>query len=184
MFDSRNGHRPILQRLAQHLQHVARELGQLVEKQHAVVRQADFARPRHAGAAADQAGVGDGVVRRAERPLVQQSRAGRQQSPRCCGSWWSRSPLQTSAAAECRPAASPASSLPDPGGPIISTLWPPAAATSSARLAIACPRTSRKSGRAGTPRRAPFARSAPRAELLRAASAAPPPPPDAARRTP
>src|ERR1700683_4919068 len=37
--------------------------------------------------------------------------------------------------------------LPEPGGPIIKTLWPPAAATSSARLAVVCPRTSRKSGR-------------------------------------
>jgi len=37
--------------------------------------------------------------------------------------------------------------LPEPGGPIINTLWPPAAATSSARLAVVCPRTSRKSGR-------------------------------------
>jgi len=36
--------------------------------------------------------------------------------------------------------------LPEPGGPIIRTLWPPAAATSSARLAVAWPRTSRKSG--------------------------------------
>ena len=39
--------------------------------------------------------------------------------------------------------------LPEPGGPIISTLCAPAAATSSARLAVVCPRTSRKSGRGG-----------------------------------
>ena len=44
--------------------------------------------------------------------------------------------------------------LPEPGGPIISTLWPPAAATSSARLAVVCPRTSRKSG--SRRRRAPW----------------------------
>ena len=36
--------------------------------------------------------------------------------------------------------------LPDPGGPIIRTLWPPPAATSSARFAVVWPRTSRKSG--------------------------------------
>ncbi len=52
--------------------------GQLVQEQHAVVRQADLAGPRHARAAADQAGVGNGVVRRAERPLAQQARALRQ----------------------------------------------------------------------------------------------------------
>ena len=37
--------------------------------------------------------------------------------------------------------------LPVPGGPIISRLWPPAAAISSARLAAAWPLTSRRSGR-------------------------------------
>ena len=35
--------------------------------------------------------------------------------------------------------------LPEPGGPISSRLWPPAAAISSARLAAACPLTSDKS---------------------------------------
>ena len=35
--------------------------------------------------------------------------------------------------------------LPEPGGPIIRMLWLPAAATSSARLAVCCPRTSLKS---------------------------------------
>ena len=38
--------------------------------------------------------------------------------------------------------------LPAPGGPIISRLWPPAAAISSARLADSWPFTSRKSGAA------------------------------------
>ena len=36
--------------------------------------------------------------------------------------------------------------LPLPGGPIISRLWPPAAATTSARFANAWPRTSARSG--------------------------------------
>src|SRR5438552_336637 len=35
--------------------------------------------------------------------------------------------------------------LPEPGGPMSSTLWPPAAATSRARRACACPRTSARS---------------------------------------
>ena len=62
---ARDGDRVVFQRLAHHLQHVARKLGQLVQKEDAVVGQADLA---GAGddAAADQAGVGDGVVRRAE----------------------------------------------------------------------------------------------------------------------
>ena len=38
--------------------------------------------------------------------------------------------------------------FPAPGGPSISTLWAPAAAISSARLAWACPRTSAKSAAA------------------------------------
>ena len=37
--------------------------------------------------------------------------------------------------------------LPEPGGPIIRMLWPPAQATSSARLADCWPRTSLKSTR-------------------------------------
>ena len=35
--------------------------------------------------------------------------------------------------------------FPDPGEPIMMTLWPPAAATSRARLTWACPLTSAKS---------------------------------------
>ena len=37
--------RAVFQRLAQRLQRVAAELGQLVEEQHAVVRERDLARP-------------------------------------------------------------------------------------------------------------------------------------------
>ena len=35
--------------------------------------------------------------------------------------------------------------LPEPGGPTMSTLWPPAAAISRARLALFCPLTKAKS---------------------------------------
>src|SRR5690606_1298362 len=38
--------------------------------------------------------------------------------------------------------------LPDPGGPTNNRLWPPAAAISSARLALSWPFTSRRSGTA------------------------------------
>ncbi len=41
--------------------------------------------------------------------------------------------------------------LPEPGGPIISTLCDPAAATSRARLAVPCPRTSLKSAQEASP---------------------------------
>ena len=54
------------ERLAQHLEHVAVELRQLVEEQHAVMRERDLARPRIA-AAADQRHRRRGVVRRAKR---------------------------------------------------------------------------------------------------------------------
>ena len=68
--------------------------------------------------------------------------------------------------------------LPAPGGPIISRLWPPAAAISSARLASSCPRTSARSGpsglassgsatagRAGSGDQRPWSRSASRASV-------------------
>ena len=40
----RDGHRAFFERLTQHLEHVPAELEHLVEKQHAVVGEADFAR--------------------------------------------------------------------------------------------------------------------------------------------
>ena len=51
------------------------KFGQLVEEEQAVVGQRDLAGARH-DAAADEAGVGDGVVRRAEGPLRDQAGAG------------------------------------------------------------------------------------------------------------
>ena len=65
--------RAFLERLAQHFEHVAAELEHLVEKQHAVMGEADFAGPR-LRAAADERGVGDGVVRRAERAIGRAAR--------------------------------------------------------------------------------------------------------------
>ena len=59
---ARDRHDAVLHRLAQHLEHVLAELGKLVQEQHAAVREAHLARPR-IGAAADQAGVRDGVMR-------------------------------------------------------------------------------------------------------------------------
>ena len=60
--------------------------------------------------------------------------------------------------------------LPVPGGPTMSRLWPPATATSTARLAISCPLTSTKSG--WSPERASAsAPSSGRAGAVRPASA-------------
>jgi len=57
----------VFERLAEHFERLLFELRQLVEKEDAVVRERDLAR-RGDRAAADQAGVRNGVVRRAERP--------------------------------------------------------------------------------------------------------------------
>jgi IS5 family transposase len=62
--------------LPQRLEHATIELRHLVEKQHAVMREADFSWPRRA-AAADERDVRDGVMRRAKRALGQQPDAGR-----------------------------------------------------------------------------------------------------------
>ena len=59
-------------------------------------------------------------------------------------------------------------SQPLPGGPIIRRLWPPAAATVSARLPNACPRTSPKSG--ATPNRNGSARAVTRGRLFAGAT--------------
>ena len=69
-----DGHAAVLQRLAQRLERGARELGQLVEEEHAVMGEARLAGYRDR-AAADQAGGGDQVMRRAERALGHQPAA-------------------------------------------------------------------------------------------------------------
>src|SRR6478736_9554738 len=57
-----------LERLAERIEHRLLELGKLVEKQYAKVREADLARP-HTQPAADERGHGGTVMRRPERPL-------------------------------------------------------------------------------------------------------------------
>jgi translation elongation factor P len=61
----------VLQRLAHDFQGALGELRQLIQKQHAAVGKADFAGPRDM-AAADETGVADRVVRRAERAILDQ----------------------------------------------------------------------------------------------------------------
>ena len=60
---------PGLERLAQRLQDVPPVLGQLVQEQHAVMRERDLARPQ-ASAAADDRRRRGAVMRRAERPAT------------------------------------------------------------------------------------------------------------------
>jgi hypothetical protein len=57
---ARDGQLAVFQGLARDLEHLGLEPGQLVEEEDAVVGQAHLARSRD-GAAADKAGLGDGV---------------------------------------------------------------------------------------------------------------------------
>ncbi|MPM75905.1 hypothetical protein SDC9_122900 [bioreactor metagenome] len=57
-----NRHRPLLQRLAQGFQHVLVEFRQLVQKQHAVMRQGNFSRPGQGASPSAQAHGRNGVV--------------------------------------------------------------------------------------------------------------------------
>jgi hypothetical protein len=56
----------LLERLAPHFEHMPPELRQLIQQEDAVVGQRDLSRHRHL-AAADQAGIREGVVRGATR---------------------------------------------------------------------------------------------------------------------
>ena len=64
-----NGHDLVLQWLAQGFQVFRSKFGQLVQKEHPTMRQADLPRPRQASTT-DQPGIADGMVRRTEGPLV------------------------------------------------------------------------------------------------------------------
>ena len=141
---ARDGHGAVFQRLPHHFQHVARELRQLVQKQHAVVGQRDLARD-----------AGSCRRRSARRRRWCGAASGRDACPPVRWSA-SRTPatlwilVVSSASSKVsggRMVAMRLASmvLPEPGGPIISRLCPPAAAISMARLAVCCPRTSPKS---------------------------------------
>ena len=69
---ARDRHAAVFERLAHHFEHVALKFRQLVEKNDAVVAERNFSGPRHR-AAADQARVADGVVRRTKRPRADQT---------------------------------------------------------------------------------------------------------------
>ena len=69
----------VLDRLPERLEHGSRELGELVEKQHASVCEGDLARPR-ARAASDDGGHRHAVVRRPKRRLRDERLPGREES--------------------------------------------------------------------------------------------------------
>ena len=81
-----DGDRALLERLAQRLEDVAAELGELVEEEDAVVGEADLARPRD-GSAADEGRVARRVVRGCGRAA--RRAALRSARPRPSGSPWS-----------------------------------------------------------------------------------------------
>ena len=72
-----DGDDAVLKRLPQRLEHRPRELRQLVEEEHATVREADLARAGDR-ASADHGRGGGAVVRRPERRSRHEARAGRQ----------------------------------------------------------------------------------------------------------
>ena len=133
----------VLQRLAQDLEDPAIELRHLVEEQHAVVREANFAGARElpppTSATSEIVWCGARNGRSASRPIPGGSRPQTE--------WMA---VHSSDSSKVSGGRMPGSRLaiivlPAPGGPIIRMLWPPAAATSSARRASPWPRTSEKS---------------------------------------
>ena len=135
---------PGLERLAERIEHRALELGKLVEEQHAEVREADLAGP-DPEPAADQRRHRGAMVRRAERPAP--ADLGRRSSSPATDATIDTSSASLGCSGGRMPGRHAASSdLPAPGGPLISRLWPPAAAISSARLATSWPFTCARSG--------------------------------------
>ena len=118
-----------LQRRPQRLERVAAELAELVEEEDAAMGERRLARARRV-AAADQARRADRVVRRAERPAARP--AGRRGRRRRWRSVATSSASSGASGGRIEGRRLAASDLPAPGGPTISRLWPPAAATSSA----------------------------------------------------
>jgi hypothetical protein len=114
----------------------ALEFGQFVEEQHAQMRQADLAGP-HAQAPAGQRGHRGRMVRAAKgrarlicpSSSIPATEATSEASSASLGVRSGRMPGRHEAISD----------LPAPGGPTSRRLCPPAAAISSARLAVSCP---------------------------------------------
>ena len=140
---ARDHHLAGLDRLAQRLEHRPRELGELVQEEDAVVGEADLARasrprPPPTMAAIDAVWCGSRNGRAREMPPSSGA-------PRASGSSRSRAPRPAESGGRMPGRRAASIDLPDPGGPTISRWWRPAAAISSARLALSWPLTSRRS---------------------------------------
>ena len=138
---------PVLERLAERLEDVPRELRQLVEEQHAVIRERDLARAtcaarhrpsprRTACGAGDRNGAGDGSGAGGAAPATEATIV-------------AASASASSSGGSSRGIVRARSVLPEPGGPTSSRPWPPASATSRPRRASSWPRTSARSGAGG-----------------------------------
>ncbi len=143
--DARDRHHAVLQGLPQRLENGTRELGQLVQEQHAAMRERDLARPRarilHRRSPAP-------TRRDAARETAAPDTSARPGGRRPATEW-----IRVTSSASARVSAGRIPGkrrasivLPVPGGPISKTLCEPAAAISSARRARSCPRTSARSG--------------------------------------
>ena len=108
--------------------------------------QGHLSRPDRRGAAADQADGADRVVRGAERPAGGGARPSR---PQALAIRATSSASTGASGGRIDGSLLAASDLPAPGGPTISRLCPPAAATSSACRRCGCPRRSARSGAPG-----------------------------------
>ena len=144
----RDPHAALLERLAQRLERGPRELRQLVEEQHAVLREARLARGRRRrrrrpGPAAEIEWCGARNGRRCT------SGVGAEHARRRCGRASPPAPRRSVSGGRIDGRRRAAIDLPLPGGPIMSTLWPPAAATSSARFSARWPRSWAKSSPSG-----------------------------------
>ena len=140
----------LLEGLAEGVEGGGREGADLVEEEHPLMGEAHLPGPRQA-AAADEAGGRDRVVGRAERPPRDQRAAGVEQPRHRVDAGDLDRLVQRERRQDAPAAAGRAWSCRRPGGPTMSIECPPAAATSSARRAAPCPRTSARSGPGARP---------------------------------
>ena len=117
--------------------------GKLVQEEDAVVRQAYFA-GRGIDGAAEQADIRDGMMRRAKGPGGDKGMFSIEEAANGVNFVMSMASSRVIGGMMV-PMRFASMDLPEPGGPIIRRLWPPATATSMARFAFCWPFTSAKS---------------------------------------
>ena len=162
--DARDADEAVLERLPQRLERGPLELRQLVEQEDAAVREARLARAavrarRRRSRPSRRCGAARGTAAR--------ETTGRSAASSPATEWIRVTSSASSSASGGRiPGRRRASIVfPVPGGPARSRLWPPAAASSSARRARSCPRTSARSGATGAGAGASSPSGSPRRQL-------------------